>query len=73
MLFRSEDVFRIVIMKFLDRHDLDLRSVRKSCVHIAHPDGKRIIPFDTYNLFYRDELEQTVLAPLRARIEAGQR
>ena len=51
---RYEDVFRIVIMKFLDRHDLDLRSVRKSCVHIAHPDGKRIIPFDTYNLFYRD-------------------
>jgi hypothetical protein len=44
-------------------------------VHIAHPDGKRIIPFDTYNLFYRDELEQTVLAPLRherdAKVHAG--
>ena len=63
---RYQDVFRVVIMKFLDRHDLDLRSVRKSCVHIAHPDGKRVMPFDTYNLFYRDELEQTVLAPLRA-------
>ena len=63
------DVFRVVIMKFLDRHDLDLRNVRKSCVHIAHPDGKRSIPFDTYNLFYRDELERTVLAPLRARID----
>ena len=24
--------------------------------HIAHPDG-RIIPFDTYNLFYRDGKE----------------
>jgi uncharacterized radical SAM superfamily Fe-S cluster-containing enzyme len=64
---RYDDVFRIVIMKFLDRHDLDLRSVRKSCVHIAHPDGRRIIPFDTYNLFYRDGLEALVLAPLRAR------
>lgn len=63
------DVFRVVIMKFLDRHDLDLRNVRKSCVHIAHPDGKRSIPFDTYNLFYRDDLERTVLAPLRARID----
>jgi uncharacterized radical SAM superfamily Fe-S cluster-containing enzyme len=63
---RYDDVFRIVIMKFLDRHDLDLRSVRKSCVHIAHPDGRRIIPFDTYNLFYRDQLEAEVLAPLRA-------
>ena len=63
------DVFRVVIMKFLDRHDLDLRNVRKSCVHIAHPDGVRSIPFDTYNLFYRDDLERTVLAPLRARID----
>jgi hypothetical protein len=62
------DVFRIVIMKFLDRHDLELRSVRKSCVHIAHPDGKRVIPFDTYNLFYRDDLEATVLEPLRAGV-----
>jgi hypothetical protein len=32
--------------------------------HIAHPDG-RIIPFDTYNLFYRDDLETKVLQPLR--------
>ena len=68
---RYQDVFRIVIMKFLDRHDMDLRSVRKSCVHIAHPDGKRLIPFDTFNLFYRDDLERTVLAPLRARIDAA--
>ncbi|MBL8752132.1 MAG: radical SAM protein [Planctomycetes bacterium] len=65
---RYQDVFRVVIMKFLDRHDLDLRSVRKSCVHIAHPDGKRVIPFDTFNLFYRDDLERTVLEPLRARL-----
>lgn len=66
-----DQVFRIVIMKFLDRHDLDLRSVRKSCVHIAHPDGKRVIPFDTYNLFYRDRLEEEVLAPLRAAVETS--
>lgn len=68
---RYQDVFRVIVMKFLDRHDLDLRSVRKSCVHIAHPDGRRTIPFDTYNLFYRGELEQTVLEPLRrARLTA---
>lgn len=47
-----ENVFRVLIMKFMDRHDMDIRSVKKSCVHIAHPDG-RIIPFDTYNLLYR--------------------
>jgi hypothetical protein len=27
--------------------------------------GSRLIPFDTYNLFYRDDLERTRLAPLR--------
>jgi hypothetical protein len=42
-----------------------IRSVKKTCVHIAHPDGQRLIPFDTYNLFYRDGLEETVLGPLR--------
>lgn len=52
-----ENVFRVLIMKFMDNYDLDIRSVKKACVHIAHPDG-RIIPFDTYNLFYRDEKEE---------------
>ncbi|MFT3787123.1 MAG: radical SAM protein [Tepidisphaeraceae bacterium] len=52
-----DNVFRVIIMKFMDAHDLDIRSVKKSCVHIAHPDG-RIIPFDTYNLFYRDDRER---------------
>lgn len=64
-----ENVFRLLIIEFLDAHALDLRSVRKSWVHIVHPDGKRVIPFDTYNLFYRAELEETVLAPLRAERE----
>ena len=61
-------VFRVILMQFLDRHSLDLRSVRKSCVHIAHPDGKRLIPFDTYNVLYRDGLEESVLGPLRAEL-----
>ena len=48
-----DNIFRIIIMQFLDAWNFDVRSVKKTCVHIAHPDG-RIIPFDTYNLFYRD-------------------
>jgi len=52
--FGYENIFRVIIMKFMDAYDMDVRSVKKTCVHIAHPDGKRIIPFDTYNLFYRD-------------------
>ena len=63
-----EKVFRVIIMQFIDAHSFDVRSVKKTCVHIAHPDGKRIIPFDTYNLFYRDELERTVLGPLRESV-----
>lgn len=59
-----ENVFRILIMQFIDAHSFDVRSVKKSCVHIVHPDG-RLIPFDTYNLFYRDGLESTRLAALR--------
>jgi uncharacterized radical SAM superfamily Fe-S cluster-containing enzyme len=30
-------------------------------VHIVHPDG-RIIPFDTFNLFYRDDRERQLEA-----------
>jgi uncharacterized radical SAM superfamily Fe-S cluster-containing enzyme len=64
-----DQVFRVVIMQFLDRHSLDLRTVRRSCVHIAHPDGRRVIPFDTYNLFYRDALEHGPLLTLRRQHE----
>jgi 7,8-dihydro-6-hydroxymethylpterin dimethyltransferase len=65
-----ENIFRIIIMQFIDAHSFDVRSVKKTCVHIVHPDG-RLIPFDTYNLFYRDDLEQTRLAPLRKRAETA--
>jgi uncharacterized radical SAM superfamily Fe-S cluster-containing enzyme len=60
-----ENVFRVLIMQFIDAFDFDVRSVKKSCVHIVHPDDNRLIPFDTYNLFYRDGLERERLAPLR--------
>src|SRR6266700_341301 len=61
-----ENIFRVIIMQFIDAHSFDVRSVKKTCVHIVHPDG-RLIPFDTYNLFYRDDLERTRLTPLRQR------
>lgn len=47
------NVFRILIVQFMDAYNFDVRSVKKTCIHIVHPDG-RVIPFDTYNLFYRD-------------------
>jgi 7,8-dihydro-6-hydroxymethylpterin dimethyltransferase len=65
-----ENVFRVLIVQFIDAYAFDVRSVKKTCIHIVHPDG-RMIPFDTYNLFYRDALEQTRLAPLRRAAEAA--
>jgi hypothetical protein len=60
-----DNLFRILIVQFIDAQTFDLRSIKKTCIHIAHPDGERLIPFDTYNMFYRDTLEQTRLRPLR--------
>jgi uncharacterized radical SAM superfamily Fe-S cluster-containing enzyme len=66
-----ENVFRVLFLKFLDPHDFDVRSVKRSCIHIVHPDG-RVIPFDTYNLFYRDgrdrALAQLSRAPSRVAV-----
>ncbi|MEG3957259.1 radical SAM protein [Microcoleus sp. herbarium2] len=48
-----DNVFRVMIVQFLDPFNFDVRSVKRSCIHIVHPDG-RIIPFDTFNMFYRE-------------------
>ena len=58
------NLFRVIIMQFIDAYSFDVRSVKKTCVHIVHRDG-RLIPFDTFNMFYRDDLETTRLARLR--------
>jgi hypothetical protein len=55
-----ENMFRVIIMQFLDIYNFDVRSVKKSCVHIVHKDG-RIIPFDTMNIFYRNNQIDKIL------------
>jgi len=58
--------FRVVILQFLDRYNFDLGTVKRSCVHFVTPEGQ-IIPFDTYNSFYRPGAEGAgVLAKARA-------
>jgi len=59
-----KNIFRVLIVQFLDAYSFDVRSVKKTCIHMVHPDG-RLIPFDTYNLFYRDQLEVERLFPLQ--------
>ena len=61
--------FRVVILQFLDRYNFDLGTVKRSCVHFVQPDGK-IIPFDTFNLFYREGAEGEELLK---RVRGGER
>ena len=61
-----KNIFRIIIMEFLDKYNFDVRSVKRTCVHIAHLDG-RIIPFDTYNMFYRNGTDVAALSRGRER------
>jgi len=51
-----DQVFRVLIVQFLDRFNFCLAAVKRSCIHFVTPAGK-IIPFDTYNLFYRNGLD----------------
>jgi uncharacterized radical SAM superfamily Fe-S cluster-containing enzyme len=58
-----DNVFRVLIVQFMDAHSLDIRALKKSCIHIAQPDG-RLIPFESFNLFYRDQRAE-ILAQIR--------
>jgi uncharacterized radical SAM superfamily Fe-S cluster-containing enzyme len=52
-----DNLFRVIIMQFIDAYNFDVRSIKKSCVHIVNKDYK-IIPFETMNLFYRDHRKE---------------
>jgi 7,8-dihydro-6-hydroxymethylpterin dimethyltransferase len=65
------DSFRVVILQFLDRYNFDLGTVKRSCVHFVTPEGQ-IIPFDTYNSFYRPGAEGAhLVAEARGDLGAG--
>ena len=51
-----ENVFRIIILKFMDAYDFDVRSVKKSCVHIVHSSSKLIVAIHHDALLYRQDL-----------------
>ena len=58
--FSYDNLFRIIIMNFMDAYDFDIRAIKKSCVHIVSKDGK-VIPFETMNLFYREEFKEKLV------------
>ena len=49
-----DNLFRVIIMQFIDAQNFDVRAIKKSCVHIVNKD-MQIIPFETMNIFYRDD------------------
>lgn len=61
-----ENVFRVLIVQFMDVYSMDIRALKKSCVHIAQPDGK-MIPFETYNIFHRGQRKE-LLSQIRQEI-----
>jgi len=61
---KYENLFRIIILQFMDAWNFDVRAVKKSCVHIVSKD-LQIIPFETMNIFYRDQPKQERLEVLR--------
>lgn len=50
-------------MHFMDPYNFDLDRVQRCGIHYATPDG-RVIPFCTYNIFYRKEIEQKYAKPV---------
>lgn len=56
-----ENIFRIAIVEFMDAHNFCISRVKRSCVHFVTPNGQ-IIPFETYNLFYRDQAARARMA-----------
>ena len=64
--------FRVVILQFLDRYNFDLGTVKRSCVHFVTGDGQ-IIPFDTYNTFYREGAEGAGVVARHRALAAGMR
>jgi uncharacterized radical SAM superfamily Fe-S cluster-containing enzyme len=60
-----DKVFRVVIVQFLDRFNFCIGAVKRSCIHFVTPQGK-IIPFDTYNLFYREGIDRKLREPAHA-------
>ncbi len=64
--------FRVVILQFLDRYNFDLGTVKRSCVHFVTGDGQ-IIPFDTYNTFYREGAEGAEVVNRHRALAAARR
>ena len=64
-----ENVFRVAIVQFMDRYNFCVGGVKRSCIHFITPNGQ-IIPFDTYNLFYRGGKIDQIRAAMKVEAPA---
>ena len=64
-----DNVFRVAIVQFMDRFNFCVGGVKRSCIHFVTPNGQ-IIPFDTFNLFYRDGRIDKIRAAIKAEATA---
>lgn len=72
---RYDNVFRVLIVQFMDAYSLDVRALKKSCIHFAQPNGQ-MIPFESYNLFYRNDgrlqtIRQNIDVQTKGRLAAS--
>ncbi|MCB6182725.1 radical SAM protein [Leeia sp. TBRC 13508] len=61
-----ENVFRVLIVNFMDAATMDIRALKKSCIHFATED--KMIPFEAYNLFYRTPAQRETLATIQQEV-----
>lgn len=61
-----ENIFRVTIVQFMDRYNFCLANIKRSCIHFVTPHGQ-IIPFENYNMFYRNGMVEE----MRKRKKAG--
>ena len=55
-----DNVFRVLIMQFIDAWNFDVRAMKKSCVHIVHPDGRlMIVDFGIARYFKEGQFNDT--------------
>ena len=60
--FHTNALF-IGAMHFMDPYNLDTERLKSCGIHYATPDG-RVIPFCSYNIFHRKEIEQKFAKPM---------
>lgn len=53
----NKNVLFIGTMHFMDPYNFDFERLERCCIHYATPDN-RIVPFCSYNIFYRETLEK---------------